>query len=52
MKKIQLAYGIKTINIIIASVTQWLSHGATYKTCCERCTVTVDTLDDTKFQKS
>ena len=52
LKEIQLAYGIKAINITKASVTQWLSHGAACKRCRKRYTVIVDALDDTKFQKS
>ena len=46
MKKIQLAYGMKTLNIIKTSVTRWQSQGAACKRCCERCTVIVDVLDD------
>ena len=28
VKEIQLAYGMKTLNVIKVSVTRWLSHGA------------------------
>ena len=33
LKEIQLAYDMKALNVIKASVTRWLSHGA----ACERC---------------
>ena len=44
LKEIQLAYGMKALNIIKASVTRWLSHGAAYKKCSKRYSVIVDTL--------
>ena len=37
---------MKALNVIKASVTRWLSHGAACKRCCKRYTVIVDVLDD------
>ena len=46
LKEIQLAYGMKALKVIKASVTRWLSHGAACKRCCKRYNVIVDALDD------
>ena len=45
LKEIQLAYGMKAFNVIKASVTRWLSHGAACKRCRKRYSVIVDALD-------
>ena len=46
LKEMQLADGMKALNIIKTSVTRWLSYGAACKRCCKRYTVVVDVLDD------
>ena len=45
LKEIQLAYGMKAFNVIKASVTRWLSHGAACKRCRKRYSVIVNALD-------
>ena len=37
---------MKALNVIKASVTRWLSHGAACKRCRERYSVIVDALND------
>ena len=51
LKEIQLAYDMKALNVIEASVIRWLSHDAASKRCRERCSVILDPLDDNNFQK-
>lgn len=46
LREIQKAYGMKALNIIKASVTRWLSHGAACKRCRERYTSILGALDD------
>ena len=46
LKEIQLAYCMKTLIDIKASVIKLLSHVVACKKCCNRQTVIVDALDD------
>ena len=42
----QTAYGVKTLNIIKATVIYWLSHGAACKGTWERYPIIIESLDD------
>ena len=44
--KIQEVYGLKTLSIIKAAITRWLSLGGDYKRCCEHYCFTLESLDD------
>ena len=46
LREIQKAYGMKSLNVIKAAVTRWLSHGAACKRCRERYKLIVEALDD------
>ena len=39
-------YGVKTLNVIKATVTRWLSHGAACKRTRERYPIIIESLDD------
>ena len=39
-------YGVKTLNVIKATVTRWLSHGASCKRTRERYPIITESLDD------
>ena len=39
-------YGVKTLNVIKATVTRWLSHGAARKRTRERYPIIIESLDD------
>ena len=42
----QEAYGLKTLPIIKATITRWLSHGVACKRCCEHYCIIQESLDD------
>ena len=44
--QIQEAYGLKTLSIIKAAITRWLSHGDACKRCHERYYIILESLDD------
>ena len=46
LREIQKAYGMKSLNVIKAAVTRWLSHGAACKRCRERYGMILGSLDD------
>ena len=46
LKELQQAYGMKSLNIVKAAVTRWLSHGAACKRCRERYSIILEALDD------
>ena len=46
LHEIQKAYGMKSLNVIKAAVTRWLSHGAACKRCRERYGMILGSLDD------
>ena len=48
LHEIQKAYGMKSLNVIKAAVTRWLSHGAACKRCRERYRIILGSLDDIK----
>ena len=46
LNEIQTTYGVKTLNVIKATVTRWLSHGAACKRTRERYPFIIESLDD------
>ena len=46
LREIQQAYGMKSLNVVKAAVTRWLSHGAACKRCLERYDTILGALDD------
>ena len=46
LREIQKAYGMKSLNVIKAAVTRWLSHSAACKHCGERYGMIFGSLDD------
>ena len=46
LNEIQIVYGVKTLNVIKATVICWLSHGAACKRTQERYPITIESLDD------
>ena len=46
LNEIQTAYGVKTLNVIKATVTRWFSHGAACKRTRERCPIIIESLYD------
>ena len=47
LNQIQTVYGVKTLNVIKATVTSWLSHGAACKRTQERHPIIIKSLEDT-----
>ena len=46
LNEIQTAYGVKTLNVIKATVTRWFSHGAACKRTRERSPIIIESLYD------
>ena len=46
LREIQQAYGMKSLKIVKAAVTRWLSHGVACKRCRERYDMILGALDD------
>ena len=45
-REIQAAYGVKTLAIVKATVTRWLSHGVACKRTRERYPIIIESLDN------
>ena len=46
LAELQKAYGGKTLQMVKAATTRWLSHGAACKKCGERYSIILEGLDD------
>ena len=50
LNEIQATYGVNTLTIVKAAITQWLSHGAACKRCRECYIVIIESLDEIIFK--